>query len=52
MQGASTFRFSARVLNAIFYILRSGVPWRMLPRDFPPWKTVFHYSRQWRLSGL
>jgi putative transposase len=40
------------ILNAIFYVLRGGVPWRMLPVGFPPWKTVFHYFRQWRLSGL
>ena len=40
------------ILNAIFYILRGGVPWRMLPGGFPPWQTVFHYFRQWRLSGL
>ena len=40
------------ILNAIFYILRGGVPWRMLPGGFPPWKTVFDYFRQWRLSGL
>src|SRR4051812_34923785 len=40
------------ILNAIFYVLRGGVPWRMLPEGFPPWKTVFHYFRQWRLSGL
>jgi putative transposase len=40
------------ILNGIFYILRGGVPWRMLPGDFPPWKTVFDYFRQWRLSGL
>ena len=40
------------ILNAIFYILRGGVPWRMLPAGFPPWRTVFHYFRQWRLSGL
>lgn len=40
------------ILDAIFYILRGGVPWRMLPDSFPPWKTVFHYFRQWRLSGL
>jgi transposase len=32
------------ILNAIFYILRGGVPWRMLPSGFPPWQTVFHYS--------
>ena len=40
------------ILDAIFYVPRGGVPWRMLPAGFPPWKTVFHYFRQWRLSGL
>src|ERR671932_287883 len=40
------------ILNAIFYILRGGVPWRMLPAGFPPWKTVFPYFRQGGLSGL
>jgi putative transposase len=39
------------ILNAIFYVLRSGCPWRLLPHDFPPWKTVFHYFRAWRLDG-
>jgi putative transposase len=39
------------VLNAIFYIVRSGCPWRLLPHDFPPWKTVYHYFRAWRLNG-
>src|SRR5829696_3202165 len=28
------------ILDAIFYIVRSGCPWRLLPHDFPPWKTV------------
>jgi putative transposase len=40
-----------KVLDAVFYILRSGCPWRLLPHDFPPWKTVFHYFRRWRLDG-
>jgi putative transposase len=39
------------ILDAIFYVLRSGCSWRLLPRDFPPWKTVYHYFRQWRLDG-
>ena len=39
------------ILNAVFYILKSGCQWRMLPRDFPPWKTVFHYFRAWRIDG-
>jgi putative transposase len=40
-----------RILNAIFYLVRSGCAWRLLPRDLPPWKTVFHYFRKWRLDG-
>jgi putative transposase len=40
------------ILNAIFYLLRSGCSWRMLPHEFPPWKTVYHYFRFWRLNGL
>ena len=40
------------VLNAIFYILRSGCAWRLLPHDFLPWKTVYHYFRQWRIDGV
>src|SRR3712207_2524787 len=39
------------ILNAVFYLLKSGCQWRMLPRDFPPWKTVFHYFRKWRMDG-
>ncbi len=39
------------ILNAISYWLRGGVAWRALPHDFPPWKTVYHYWRAWRLSG-
>ncbi len=39
------------VLDAIFYVLNSGCPWRLLPRDFPPWRTVY-YFRQWRLAGI
>ena len=35
----------------IFYVLRSGCAWRLLPHDFPPWKTVYHYFRFWRLDG-
>ena len=40
------------ILNAIFYLLRSGCAWRMLPHEFPPWKTVYHYFRLWRLKGI
>ena len=41
------------ILNAIFYIVRSGCAWRLLPHDFPPWKTVHHYYfRMWRVGGV
>ena len=39
------------ILNAIFYIVRGGCAWRLLPHDFPPWKTVYHYFRLLRLDG-
>jgi len=40
------------VLNAIFYLLRSGGAWRVLPREFPAWQTVYDYFRQWRNAGV
>src|SRR5919199_3989960 len=39
------------ILNAIFYIVKSGCAWRLLPHDFPPWKTIHHYFRTWRIDG-
>ena len=39
------------IINAIFYILRSGCAWRLLPNDFPSWKTIHPYFRTWRLDG-
>jgi putative transposase len=40
------------VLNGIFYVLRSGCAWRLLPHDLPPWQTVYHYFRNWRSCGI
>jgi transposase len=39
------------ILNAIFYVVRSGCAWRLVPHEFPPWKTVYHYFRLWRVDG-
>ncbi len=39
------------ILDAVFYVLRSGCPWRLLPKDFPPWKTVYDWFRRWRIDG-
>ena len=39
------------IVDAILYVLRNGITWRALPHDFPPWRTVYHYFRRWRLDG-
>ena len=40
------------IVNAIFYLLRTGCQWRLLPKEFPPWGTVWWYFRRWRREGL
>jgi hypothetical protein len=40
------------VLNAIFYLLRTGCQWRLLRREFPVWSTVYHYFRAWKNGGV
>ena len=40
------------VVNAIFYLVASGIQWRMLPKEYPKWQSVYHYFREWRKSGL
>jgi putative transposase len=40
-----------QVINAILYLVVTGAQWRMLPKDYPKWQTVYHYFRQWRDDG-
>ena len=40
------------ILDGIFYILRGGNAWRLMPHDLPPWETVYGYHRNWRIQGL
>src|SRR3954467_15226991 len=40
------------ILNAIFYAVRSGCAWKLLPHDLPPWRTVYHYFWSWRRNGI
>lgn len=40
------------IVNAVLYLARSGCAWRMLPHDFPPWKTVSLYFYTWRDAGV
>ena len=40
------------IVDAVFYLARTGAAWRMLPHDFPPWKTVSYYFYTWRDRGV
>lgn len=39
------------IVDAIRYVMRSGCQWRLLPKEFPPWKTVYDYYLRWRKNG-
>ena len=39
------------VLNAVFYVLKGGIPWRMMPTDCPRWQSVYGHFRRWRKDG-
>ena len=40
------------IVNAIIYILKTGTQWRILPNDFPNWKTVHDHYRRWTQNGV
>ncbi len=40
------------IVNGMLYVLRGGISWRMLPRDLPPWRSVYWYFMQWRDAGV
>src|SRR5215211_3269686 len=40
-----------RVTDAVFYLLRSGCAWRMLPKEYPPWQSVYYHFWKWRRDG-
>jgi len=39
------------IINAILYVNKTGIQWRMLPNDFPDWKLVYYYFRKWAQDG-
>jgi putative transposase len=51
LQGRPRLHGLRAILDAVFYVLKSGCPWRLLPREFPPWKTVYDWFRKWRIDG-
>jgi putative transposase len=50
--GRPTIWSTREILNAIFYVLRGGIAWRLIPKDLPPKSTVFGYFSRWRDMGL
>lgn len=40
------------IIDAIFYVNKGGISWRMMPLDLPPWQTVYYYYRNWRQNGF
>lgn len=40
------------IMNAILYVCRTGCAWRLLPHDFPQWKTVYEYFRAWHAQDV
>jgi putative transposase len=51
MRGNFPWTCKRDVVNAIFYVNRSGCAWRMLPKDYPPWQTVYGYFARWKRNG-
>jgi len=40
------------IMDAILYINKTGCQWRLLPKDFAPWQTVYYYFRKWKFEGI
>ena len=40
------------IVNAILYVAEGGIKWRMLPKDFPPWQTIYDHFSKWNKSGV
>ena len=40
------------MVDAILYVVKGGIPWRLMPNDFPCWKTVYDHFRKWNQRGV
>ena len=46
-------KYSKRALtNAVFYLIKTGCQWRFMPKEYPPWKTVYSFYMRAKCSGL
>ena len=52
-RGGRPAKYSRReILNAIFYVTKTGTHWRLMPHDLPPWKSAYYYFMRWRDAGV
>lgn len=51
-RGAVSRHSKRSIVNAIFYVIRTGMQWRMLPKDMPPWQTVYNHFYRLRQIGV
>jgi putative transposase len=51
-RGSASLHPRKRIVDAIFYVVKSGCQWRMLPNDFPPWQTVYDHFSRWNKRGV
>ena len=51
-RGSSHKHEKKHIVNGILYLLKGGIPWRLLPNDFPPWKTVYDHFSKWNKKGV
>jgi transposase len=51
-RGAVSKHAKRDIVNAVFYVNKTGCQWRLLPKDFPPWKTVYDHWRNWNRRGV
>ena len=47
----SIYSVESDVFDGLRWIVRTGSPWRYLPKDFPPWPMVYQQSRRWLAAG-
>jgi putative transposase len=51
-RGSASKHPRKHIVDAILYVVEGGIKWRMLPKDFPPWPTVYDPFRRWNRRGV
>ncbi len=51
-RGSASKHARKRTVDAVLYVVEGGIKWRMLPKDFPPWQTVYDHFSRWNKAGV